>query len=107
MSHCLICPIPPPLLAPRPQETHCPSPGVLDDSACLHQPLASAELLSAAAKAADVFEPQRFDVDWARWVRGRGSKPVGSHFGGFVNSPPILEPILVGIGMFTGGTILI
>ncbi|CAJ1418962.1 unnamed protein product [Effrenium voratum] len=32
--------------------------GVLDDSACLHQPLASAELLSAAAKAADVFEPQ-------------------------------------------------
>ena len=31
------------------------------------------------------------------------SKPVGSHFG--LGAPPILEPILVGIGMFTGGTI--
>ena len=29
---------------------------------------------------------------------------LGSHFGGLVSSPPILEPILVGIGMFTGGT---
>ena len=27
---------------------------------------------------------------------------MGSHFG--VGAPPILEPILVGIGMFTGGT---
>ena len=27
---------------------------------------------------------------------------MGSHFGGLVNSPPILEPILVGNGMFTG-----
>ena len=27
---------------------------------------------------------------------------LGSHFG--VGAPPILEPILVGIGMFTGGT---
>ena len=26
---------------------------------------------------------------------------MGSHFG--VGAPPILEPILVGIGMFTGG----
>ena len=33
---------------------------------------------------------------------GCGSKPMGSHFG--VGAPPILEPILVGIGMFTGGT---
>ena len=33
------------------------------------------------------------------------SKPMGSHFG--VAAPPILEPILVGIGMFTGGTIWI
>ena len=31
------------------------------------------------------------------------SKRRGSHFG--VGAPPILEPILVGIGMFTGGTI--
>ena len=31
------------------------------------------------------------------------SKPMGSHFGGF-GAPPILEPILVGIGMFIGGT---
>ena len=31
---------------------------------------------------------------------GCGSKPMGSHFG--VGAPPILEPILVGIGMFTG-----
>ena len=30
------------------------------------------------------------------------SKPMGSHFG--VGAPPILEPILVGIGMFAGGT---
>ena len=29
------------------------------------------------------------------------SKPMGSHLG--VGAPPILEPILVGIGMFTGG----
>ena len=29
-----------------------------------------------------------------------GSTPMGSHFG--VGAPPILEPILVGIGMFTG-----
>ena len=29
------------------------------------------------------------------------SKPMGSHFG--VGAPPILEPILVGIGMFAGG----
>ena len=42
-----------------------------------------------------------------RWVpllihpHGCGSKPMGSHFG--VGAPPILEPILVGIGMFTGG----
>ena len=37
------------------------------------------------------------------------SKPfwIGSQFGVVVNSPPILEPILVGIGMFTGGTIWI
>ena len=34
---------------------------------------------------------------------GHGSKPMGSHFG--LGAPPILEPILVGIGMFTGGTI--
>ena len=27
---------------------------------------------------------------------------LGSYFGGLVNSPPILEPVLVGIGMFTG-----
>ena len=27
---------------------------------------------------------------------------LGSHFG--VGAPPILEPIVVGIGMFTGGT---
>ena len=37
-----------------------------------------------------------------RWV----SKPIGSHFGWQVNSPPILEPILVGIGMFMGYGIL-
>ena len=30
---------------------------------------------------------------------------VGHHFG--VGAPPILESILVGIGMFTGGTIWI
>ena len=37
---------------------------------------------------------------------GCGSKPImGSHFG--VGAPPILEPILAGIGMFTGGTIWI
>ena len=37
------------------------------------------------------------------WVSacGCGSKPRGSHFGWQVNLPPILEPILVGIGMFT------
>ena len=34
---------------------------------------------------------------------GRGSTPTGSHFG--VGAPPSLEPILVGMGMFTGGTI--
>ena len=34
-------------------------------------------------------------------------KPMGSHFGWSVNSPPSLELILVGIGMFTGGTIWI
>ena len=33
---------------------------------------------------------------------GCGSKPMGSHFG--VGELFILEPILVGIGMFTGGT---
>ena len=33
------------------------------------------------------------------------SKPLWDPVLGFsVNSPPILEPILVGIGMFTGGT---
>ena len=31
---------------------------------------------------------------------------LGSHFGVF-GAPPVLEPILVGIGMFTGGTIWI
>ena len=31
---------------------------------------------------------------------GRGSKPIGSYFGG--GAPPILEPIVVGIGMFIG-----
>ena len=30
---------------------------------------------------------------------GCGSKPMGSHFG--VGALPILEPMLVGIGMFT------
>ena len=35
-------------------------------------------------------------LNWWTWLRL--SKPMGSHFGG---SPP---PILVGIGMFTGGT---
>ena len=30
-----------------------------------------------------------------------GSKPLGSHFE--IGAPPMLEPILVGIGMFTGG----
>ena len=35
----------------------------------------------------------------------RGVKTNGIPFWlGLVNSPPILEPILVGIGMFTGGT---
>ena len=29
---------------------------------------------------------------------------LGSHCGDWVNSPPILEPFLVGMGMFTGGT---
>ena len=33
---------------------------------------------------------------------GCGSTPMGSHLG--VGAPPIVEPILVGIGMFTGGT---
>ena len=28
---------------------------------------------------------------------------MGSHFGGLVNSPPIVEPILMGIGMLTHG----
>ena len=32
---------------------------------------------------------------------GCGSKPTGSHFG--VGAPPILEPVFVGIGMFTEG----
>ena len=36
-------------------------------------------------------------------AHGCGSKPMGSHFG--VGAPPILEPIVVGIGMFTGATI--
>ena len=36
---------------------------------------------------------------------GCGSKPMGSHFG--VGAPPILVPILVGIGMFTGVTIFL
>ena len=38
----------------------------------------------------------------AGWIPGCGcqKKVLGSHFG----VPPILEPILVGIGMFTGGT---
>ena len=31
------------------------------------------------------------------------SKPMGYHFGAF-GAPPILEPISVGVGMFTGGT---
>ena len=36
------------------------------------------------------------------------SKSMGSTIRlGWVNSPPILEPILVGFGMFTGGTIWI
>ena len=34
-----------------------------------------------------------------RKTNGCGSKPIGSHFE--VGAPPILEPILVGIGMFT------
>ena len=46
-------------------------------------------------------------VEKVRWMwcpqeSGCGSKPMGSHFG--VGAPPILEPILVGIEMFTGGT---
>ena len=35
------------------------------------------------------------------WVKTNGT------ILGQLNSPPILEPILVGIGMFTGGTIWI
>ena len=35
-------------------------------------------------------------------VNARGSTQMGSHFGWWVNSPPIVEPILVGTGMFTG-----
>ena len=35
------------------------------------------------------------------WVKTNGT------ILGLVNSPPSLEPILVGIGMFTGGTIWI
>ena len=34
---------------------------------------------------------------WISEAHGRGSKPIGSHFGVF-GAPPILEPILVGIG---------
>ena len=41
-------------------------------------------------------------VGFAQDLNGCGSKPMGSHF--WVGAPPILEPILVGIGMFTGGT---
>ena len=35
---------------------------------------------------------------------GCGSKPFWDPFWGFFGAPPVLEPILVGIGMFTGGT---
>ena len=41
-----------------------------------------------------------YQIDYHWWKYGSGSKPMGSHFG--VGAPPILEPILVGIGMFTG-----
>ena len=48
------------------------------------------------------FEPHPGAHEEPYGLFGR-STPMGSHFG--VGAPPDLEPILVGIGMFSGGTI--
>ena len=53
----------------------------------------------------EVKDEERFASSTKRATNGCGSKLMGSNFG--VDAPPILEPILVGIGMFTGGTIWI
>ena len=57
-------------------------------------------LLTEASHGTRAFEGHcgfQFSLLIWRWL----SKPMGSHFG--VGAPPILEPIFVGIGMFTGG----
>ena len=45
--------------------------------------------------------PRQLEDRLCLFQYGCGSKPMGSHFG--VGAPPILEPIFLGIGMFTGG----
>ena len=54
----------------------------------------------ATAEASKAPPPRRCRLRSAEERYGGGSKPMGSHFG--AGAPPILEPILVGIGMFTG-----
>ena len=60
--------------------------------------------LAPRQEAAEAFG-RRHGVDASTCVdpNGTGSKTMGYHFG--VGAPPILEPILVGIGMFTRATI--
>ena len=61
-------------------------------------PAATANRSSWATPLAPVTEaPARPSV-------GLPKNVLGSHFGDWVNSPPILEPSLMGIGMFTRGT---
>ena len=52
------------------------------------------------------YRPRLGSTSHGTWSQfGRKSKPMGSHFG--VGAPPILVGILVRIGMFTGGRILL
>ena len=67
----------------------------------------AAEGLSPVASARGKKGRGRFDDRWLRQGNdlnrsGHGSKPFWYHFGVF-GEPPILQPILAGIGMFTRG----
>ena len=46
-------------------------------------------------------EPETKESKRGSWQNGRGLTPIKSHFVVF-SAPPILEPILLEIGMFTG-----
>ena len=62
----------------------------------LRRPSLNSRLPTGACGLVDRLTPYEFHP------YGCGSKPMGSHFG--AGAPPILEPILMGIGMFTRGT---